>query len=38
MSTLRSAVIGLDRWVLPKLGTPWQHEVAIHPSEATPNP
>lgn len=27
--------IGLDRWVLPKVGTPWQRDIAVtSPSEA----
>jgi thiosulfate dehydrogenase [quinone] large subunit len=32
--------IGLDRWVLPKVGTPWQHDVAVgrSPSQTQSTP
>jgi thiosulfate dehydrogenase [quinone] large subunit len=30
--------IGLDRWVLPKVGTPWQRDIAVTSTEARSAP
>lgn len=29
---------GLDRWLLPKLGTPWKVGTLVHPNDKTPQP